>query len=75
MSYGGSAKNNQQLAFCPAGYMEQFEATLKAKPNRPRHAATWNAGLGICLSVPRWLLDVIDNVNVHDAFLRFQFQT
>src|ERR1700722_11813121 len=31
--------------------------------------------LEMCLSVLRWLLDVIDNVNFHDALLRFHSQT
>ena|SRR5437588_13071663 len=32
-------------------------------------------GLEMCLSVLRRLLDVIDNVNFHDALLRFHSQT
>ena len=32
-------------------------------------------GLELCLSVLRWLLDVIYNVNFHHALLRFHSQT
>ena len=40
-----------------------------------RSSATWVSGTRNVLSVLGWFLDVIDNVNFHDALLCFHSQT
>jgi hypothetical protein len=54
-------------------------AIARASRNKDRKRQTENeagfTGLEMCLSVLRWLLDVINNVNFHDALLRFHSQT